>query len=560
LKLAPLDLAIIAGYLAIVVGIGVYFSRRASRGLRDYFNAGRSMPWYVVGTSMVATTLAADTPLAVTELVRQGGLAGAWYGWSAALGTVTSAVFFARLWRRSGIMTDAELVELRYAGKPAAVLRATRAAYLALPVNCLILGWVIFAMVQIVETVMGISPTIVLPVILGLAIAYATASGMWGVMATDAFQMIVAVAGMVLLAGFGVHEAGGLGALAALPEGQRSFIPSSDSALLPVEIFAVYLSMQWWATRNADGGEYMGLKLFSARTVPDAQLGMVWYAVCEYVLKLWPLIITAMASIILYPTLEHDHEAYPRMIADYLPVGLRGLLVAALLAAFMSTVNTHLSWGASYLVNDLYKRFWRKDASEKHYVAMSRVAMVFIGVTAALVSLALSSVADTWKLLLALGSGQGLVVLARWYWWRVNAWSEISAMIASAVITTACFLFIPGDGHYALRLIVIVLGSTAVWVAVTLITGPEPLEHLRAFHARVRPRGGAWGPVAAAARSGGGSRDILAWLAGVAFVYAATFGVGMLLLGPRLGGALLLAGGAVAAVVMLRLLRREEEA
>ena len=559
MKLAPIDFAIVGVYLIIVVGIGVFFARRASRSLADYFNAGRRMPWYLVGTSMVATTLAADTPLAITELVRQGGLAGAWYGWAMALGTITAAVFFARLWRRSGVLTDAELVELRYTGRPAAALRAARAIYLALPVNCLILGWVIFAMVRIIETIMGLDPDLVLPAVLALAVGYATVSGMWGVFATDAFQTVVKISGLIVLAVFAVNVAGGIGALEALPEGTRSFTPSSESALLPFEIFLVYLGMQWWATRNADGGEYMGLKLFSARSVADAQFGVVWYAVCEYVIKMWPIIIIALASIVIYPTLASDYEAFPRMIADHMPIGLRGLMVATMLAAFMSTVNTHLSWGASYLVNDLYKRFWRKDADEKHYVRVSRVAMVTIGVIAALVSRALDSVADTWKLLLALGSGQGLVVLMRWYWWRVNAWSEIAAMISSAAITIACFFWLPGDAHYSLRLLIIVGGSTVVWVSVTLLTKPEPLEHLRTFHARVRPRGGAWGPIATATSSVGWGRDVLAWLFGVALVYGATFGVGMLLLGPRLRGGLFLAGAAVAGVMMLRLLRREDE-
>src|SRR5690606_3589547 len=258
-SLAAIDVVIIAVYLAIVVAIGLWFARRASGGLTDYFNAGRRMPWYLIGTSMAATPLAADTPPAVTALVRQGALAGAWSGWSAAIGTVTAAVFFSRLWRRSGVLTDAELVELRYAGRPAAALRATRAAYLALPVNCLILGWVIFAMVSIVETVAGVRGDVVLPVILLLAIGYSTASGMWGVVATDAFQMVVAVVGLVLLAGFSVAAAGGLDALAALPAETTALVPSSSSALLPLEVFAVYLGMQWWATRNADGGEYIGL-------------------------------------------------------------------------------------------------------------------------------------------------------------------------------------------------------------------------------------------------------------------------------------------------------------
>jgi SSS family solute:Na+ symporter len=558
--LAGLDVAIIVGYLAVVIGIGVYFARRASRGLTDYFAAGRTMPWYMVGTSMVATTLAADTPIGITELIREGGLAGAWYGWAMALGTVTSAVFFAKLWRRAGVLTDAELVELRYSGRPAALLRGFRAAYLGLPINCIMLGWVIFAMVEIVEVTTGLPGRLVLPVLLGIALLYTTASGLWGVVATDAFQMIVAVVGLTILAVVAVAHAGGLDALErAIPAGSLDLVPGGDSATLPLEIFLVYLSMQWWATRNADGGEYIGLKLFTARSVPDAQLAMLWYAVCEYVLKMWPIIVAALASLALYPNDTDHHSIFPRLIADHLPIGLRGLLVASLLAAFLSTVDTHLSWGASYLVNDVYKRFLRPGRSERHYVQASRLAMVLICLCAAAVSQVLTSVADTWRLLVAVGAGQGLVVMLRWYWWRISAWSEISAMVASAIATIVAFQIWPGD-HYAARLIAVVATSTAVWLAVTFLAPPEPTARLAAFVDQVRPRGGWWGPVADRVTRTGAGRDLVAWLCGAGFVYSATFAVAYLLFGPRLAGLALAAVAAGFAAATLRLLHGGRDA
>lgn len=562
MSLGAIDVAVIVVYVVLTLLIGLIFAKRASAGVDEYFVAGRSLRWYMVGTSMVATTLAADTPLAVTELVRTGGVAGAWYGWSAAFGTVTAAIFFAKLWRRTGVMTDAEFIELRYAGRPAAALRVVRAAYLAIIINCLVLGWVIFAMVTIVEMVLGLPPAIVMPILILVAVGYSTASGFWGVVATDALQFVVASVGSIALAYVAVQHAGGLDGMISKLQAQPGvldLVPQRDSTMLPFEIFAIYLSVQWWATRNADGGEYMGQRLFAARSAADAQLGVLWYAICEYVVKLWPLIVVALASLVLYPDLTDHQTAYPLMIAEHLPIGLRGLLVASLLAAFMSTIDTHLSWGASYLVNDLYRRFWRKSESDAHYVKASRYAMVLMAVLAGLVSLSMTSVAETWKLLLALGSGQGLVVLLRWYWWRINAWSEFAAMFSSALLTGLTFWLLPGDAQYSTRLLIIVLGSTITWLAVTFLTAAEPLPLLRAFYARARPRGGYWGPVAPRAQRGIFGRDIIAWLLGVALVYAATFAVGELLIGSANLGYLLAAAAIVSGVVLLRLLRRDEE-
>lgn len=560
--LAPLDWTVIGLYLVATFALGIVFARRASGGVDDYFLAGRSLPWYMVGTSMVATTLAADTPLAVTELVREGGVAGAWYGWSAALGTITAAVFFSKLWRRSNVVTDAELIELRYSGRSARALRVVRALYLSLVVNCLVLGWVIFAMVQIVRVVLGVPEEIVLPVLIAVAVIYSTASGFWGVVATDALQFVVAMIGSIVLAVIALGEAGGVSGLAeglAHRPGALDLFPAADSTQLPLATFGIYLSMQWWATRNADGGEYLGQRLFAARSASDAQFGMLWYAACEYVIKLWPLIVIGLASLVLYPDLARHQDAYPRMVAELLPVGVRGLLVASLLAAFMSTIDTHLSWGASYLTNDLYRRFWRPDASERHYVKVSRLAMVAMAALAGVTSLFLTSVADTWKLLLALGAGQGLVVMLRWYWWRINAWSELSAMAASALSTVVAFRVLPDPADYGWRLALIVGASTAVWIAVTFATRPVPLEQLRRFYERVRPRGGAWGPVRREGERGGVGRDLIAWLCGAVFVYGATLGVGELILGDAWLGAGGLALAAASGVATIRLLRAAED-
>ncbi len=564
MNLAGIDWAIIAVYLVLTLAIGLGLTGRASSHVDDFFLAGRKLPWWIVGTSMVATTLAADTPLGVTELVRTGGVAGAWYGWSAAVGIVTVAIFFSRLWRRSGVVTDAELVEFRYDGRPASALRVMRSVYLSLVVNTLTLGWVILAMVRIVEEVMGLPQVIVLPVLLVIAVGYSTASGFWGVVATDALQFGVAMTGTIALAVVAVMDAGGpSGLTAALGEsGALDLVPSADSDLLPPLTFGVYVGMQWWATRNADGGEYLGQRVLAAKDPRHAQLGMLWYAVGEFVIKLWPIILVAVSSLVLYPQLDDHQSAYPKMIAEHLPIGLRGLLVASLLAAFMSTVDTQLNWASSYLVNDLYRRFYRPDASMKHYVRMSRFAMVALALFGTGVSLVLDSVADAWKLLVALGAGQGLVVLLRWYWWRINAWSEITAMIASAITTLIVHVVWPGDARYGLRLATIAIVSTVCWVAATFATRPVALAHLCHFYARVRPDGGAWGPVRRALGitvKPQRLRSVASWLLGLGFVYGLTFGVGATVLHDVGFGLASLVAGAACGVGLWFVLRATYE-
>jgi len=337
--------------------------------------------------------------------------------------------------------------------------------------------------------------------------------------------------------------------------------------------FGVYLGVQWWAERNADGGEYLGQRMFAARSAQDAQWGTLWFAIWEFALKSWPIIITALASLVLLPDIGHE-DAYPQMISRYLPVGLRGLVVASLLAAFMSTLDTHLNWGASYLVNDFYKRFARPNESEKHYIRVSRIAMLAIAGAAALASLMMTSITEAWMLLLALGSGLGLVKLLRWYWWRINAWTELSAMAASAVMTLIMFRlqpilewmypgsdysFVSSREFYGYRLISIVVGSAVVWIAVTFLTAPVPLAQLKIFYERVQPRGGFWGPIAKPEHNKFfvGS-DLMAWFMGIVFVYAMTVGVGKFVLGFWTEGVVGIALSLVAGMATIRLLKAQD--
>lgn len=560
MHLETLDWWVVGAYVVLTFLLGVAFAKRASGDTEDFFLAGRKLPWYLVGTSMVATTLAADTPIGVAELVRGGGLSGVWYGWAMAIGTVVATVFYARLWRRSGVTTDAEIVALRYDGPGATILRITRATYLSLFINCLVLGNVMFAMTSVIETLIGLDKTLTLMGLLLLALVYSTAAGFWGVVATDAMQFVVAMGGTIVFAVVVVDEAGGLGPMLASleqQEGMTKLIPTQTSPMLPFETFCAYVMMQWWGQRNADGGEYLGQRLFAARTSRDAQLGMLFYAALEFVVKLWPLIVIGLASVVLLPSLEGEAKAFPELIARYAPVGLRGLLVASLLAAFMSTVDTHLNWGASYLVNDLYRAYVRKDASTKHYVFASRCAMVLLGVIAALVSLLFTSISGGWKLILALGAGQGLVVLLRWYWWRINAWSELSAMAASALSTIVVYQLFD-ESQYALRLGTIVLVSLVVWLSVTLATPAVSASKLDAFYQRVQPRVGFWGT----RRLAGNVDRSAPWLSllfGLGFVYGCTFGVGGLLLNRSGLGIASLAVGLLCLPLLFRYLREPED-
>jgi len=568
MHLTALDWVVIAGFFAANVGIGLFYGRRGGKSVSEFFLSGRNVPWWLAGTSMVATTFSADTPLAVTGMVLRNGIAGNWLWWNAVASGMLTVFFFAALWRRAGVMTDVELVEIRYGGKAAAALRGFRAAYLALPINCIILGWVNLAMVKILGQTLGLGRDEAVVACLALTGLYVSVSGLWGVLVTDLIQFAVMLAMTIVLAVVSVRAAGGVAHIReALPAASLSFVPEVGSAWMPAVTFAVYMGVQWWAAwypgAEPGGGGYVAQRIFSARSEREGVYATLWFNVAHYCVRSWPWIMTALACAVLYPRAADPEGAYVRVMIDHLPPSLRGLMMAGFLAAYMSTVATHLNWGASYLVSDLYKRFLRPDETEAHYVRASRVATALTMVAAAVVTRHLDSVSGAWKILLALGSGTGLVLILRWYWWRINAWSEISAMLASLVASLGLRYGLgldPDDPRGFAHLMLGTLAvTTVVWVAVTFATKPEDEKTLTAFYERVRPDGPGWRPIAAkvGAAVGGKGMDVRLrdWALGCALVYLCLFGVGKVILGEAALGGALLAGAVACAALLARDLR-----
>jgi len=558
--LTTLDWVIIALYFVFAGAIGLALSNRAGRSLSDYFVGGRALPWWLAGTSMVATTFAADTPLAVTERVAKHGVAGNWLWWNMVMSGILTVFFYARLWRRAGVITDVEFTELRYGGRPAAILRGFRAAYLALPINLIIMGWVNLAMMEIVSTTLHISDVAALLVCFLLAAAYSVMAGLWGVVITDFFQFGLAIAGAVILAIFAVHAVGGI---AGMQVGLESVYGSSDAAIamlpresaawMPAITMAVYLGVNWWASwypgAEPGGGGYIAQRIFSARTERDGVLATLWFNIAHYAVRPWPWILVALASTILYPGLENPRQGYIMAVTDLLPPGLTGLVLAGFAAAYMSTISTQLNWGASYLVNDLYARFLRPDLGERELVRASRLATLLMMLSSLVVTYFLTSIEGAWRFLLAIGAGTGLVLILRWYWWRINAWSEISAMIASLVVSLVLWFgagLNPDDPvQWAWIMLATVGSSTVVWLAVTFLTRPEEEQTLRRFYLKVRPGGRGWSRISSGLGLGGepvdgGPLNWTNWVAGVTSVYSSLFGVGQIIFGATGRGVVLL--------------------
>lgn len=542
---------------------------------------------------MVATTFAADTPLVVTGLVYRNGIAGNWFWWSFLPSGMMTVFLFARLWRRSGLLTDVQFAEMRYAGKPAAFLRGFRALYLGLLMNCLILGWVTKAMTAIVAISLGVSEStskwICVLVLIPFTGLYVTLGGLWGVLWTDLFQFVLKMAIVIGIAWYAVDAIGGMHELLVklhamtvaagpaasdptkfFPDFSRSFTYQAMWAL-PVITFAVFLGVQWWAFwypgAEPGGGGYIAQRIFSARDERNGLLSVLWYNVAHYALRPWPWILAALAVIVLYPGLAQPEPAYMRIVVEHVPHALRGLVFAGFLAAFMSTVATQLNWGASYLVADLYRRFIKRDGSEQHYVVMSRVATVLLVVISAYVAAQLGSIVAGWEIVLTIGAGTGGVYLLRWYWWRINAWSEIAAMATAIAVTAVLSLTKPFSGDTVVLFAKTSLATTAVtslvWVIVTFLTKPEKEDVLVRFYRQVRPYVAGWKPVAQLAQDVPQTRDLgrnlLSWALGCGMVYLALFGSGKMLLG-RLGlGFVLLVFAAICAALLSRLMPRAKE-
>jgi SSS family solute:Na+ symporter len=546
-----IDWAVVALYFVISAAIGFAMSKRGGRSLADYFVSGRALPWWLAGTSMVATTFAADTPLAVTELVVRHGVAGNWLWWNMVMSGMLTVFFYARLWRRAGVMTDVEFTEIRYGGRPAAFLRAFRALYLALPINLIVMGWVNLAMADILGVVLDVPRFWALGLCIGLTALYSILAGLWAVVLTDFFQFALAMAGAILLAVFAVDAVGGIEALErgitdvyGSREAALALFPRGGEAWMPAITLAVFLGVSWWASwypgAEPGGGGYVAQRIFSSKSERDGVLATLWFNLANYAVRPWPWILVALASTILYPNLENPREGYLRAVVDLVPAGLLGLVVASFAAAYMSTISTQLNWGASYLARDLYQRFLDPGASDRRLVAVSRAATTLLLVASLLVTYLMGTIEGAWRFLLALGAGTGLVLILRWYWWRINAWSEIAAMAASLV--TSLFLWFgaglnPNDPvEWAWIMLATVTVTTVVWLAVTFLTPPESDPTLVAFYQRVRPGGAGWTRIARAAGYGrepiaGSPFNALNWVAGVVAVYAALFGVGRLVFG-----------------------------
>ncbi|HYA96127.1 MAG TPA: sodium:solute symporter family protein [Terriglobales bacterium] len=594
MQLSTSDWLVVVAYFAINLGIGALYYRRASGSVSEYFISGRSVPWWLAGTSMVATTFGADTPLVVTGIVYRYGIAGNWLWWTMALSGMMTVFFFARLWRRAGVLTDMEFAELRYAGRPAAFLRGFRALYLALPVNTIIMGWVNLAMAKILELTLGVKRLQAVMFCLAMTVLYTTISGLWAVLWTDLLQFVLKMGMVIVLAVFAVQAVGGIHGLTSRLAAHDAATGSNTLAFAPdwtsgwFLMFLVYLSINWWASwypgAEPGGGGYIAQRIFSAKNEKHSLAATLWFNLAHYALRPWPWILTALVAVVLYPNLRDPEVGYIQVMIRHLPASLRGLMLAGFAAAYMSTIGTHINLGASYLINDFYRRFVKRDAAEQHYVEASRVATIVVTLLAAIATYFMSSIEVAWKFLISIGAGAGLVFMLRWFWWRINAWSEISAMSAAGISSLAlqsrmatglverlCAVdprlpagpLNAADPHgFAWLMILTTACTTITWLVVTFLTPPEPAAKLRQFYERVRPAAAGWRAVAGLEPA---KQNLLwsaaDWVAGCGLIYSSLFGIGYIIFGHAGKGTVLLAVAATcAAFIFWDLGRRGWEA
>src|SRR5437764_9189209 len=572
------DWLVIAAYFALNLAIGLYYARRARGSTTEFFLSGRNVPWWLAGTSLVATTFAADPPRLVTGIVADYGIAGNWLWWNMAASGMLTVFVYARLWRRAGVMTDVEFAEIRYAGRPAAFLRGFRALYLGIPINCIVIGWVNLAMLKILQVPLGLDASHALWALLAMlafTAFYTTLAGLWGVLLTDLVQFVLKMGMVIALAYYAVRAAGGLSVLqervraldAAAGSGSRLvFFPAAGSAWMPAITLFVYLGVIWWASwypgAEPGGGGYVAQRIFAARNERHGMFATLWFNIAHYAVRPWPWILTALASIVLYPTLVDKESGYVRTLMDpqVFPPALRGVMLAAFAAAYMSTIGTQLNWGASYIVNDVYRRFIRRQSSEREYVLASQAVTVVLMVVSIYVTLHLASIEQAWKLLIVTGAGTGTVLLLRWFWWRINAWSEVSAMAVAAAVSLYLQIVLKWDSDrprdFAYIMLITVGITTIAWLAVTWLTLPEPRATLVAFYERVRPYPRGWRPIAQAASITGPpasiAHELINATLGCVLVYSALFGVGEMLLHSAAIGFILLVIAAAAATAIAR--------
>ena len=585
MQLEWIDWVVVAVYGTVTLIIGLVFTKRSGRSLEQYFLSGRKLPWWLLGTSMVATTFSTDTPNLVTDLVRTGGVSMNWLWWAFLITGMMTVFFYAKLWRRSGALTDINFYELRYSGAPAAFLRGFRAIYLGVFFNVMIMATVTLAAIKIAGVLLGLDAyaTVVLAAL--ITVVYSTTAGLWGVVVTDLLLFVLAMIGSIAAAYYAVTQpsVGGLAGLVSNPQikDKLSLLPDFSDHAAVVAVLIVPLAVQWWSTwypgSEPGGGGYLAQRMLAARNEKQAMAATLWFNIAHYAVRPWPWILVALASLIVYPELSdlqaklpyvdpaiigHD-LAYPAMLLS-VPHGLLGLVVASLAAAYMSTISTHLNWGASYVVDDVYRRFIRPAASESHYVNVGRAVTVGLMVLAALVALWLDHAMQAFQILLQIGAGTGLLFLLRWYWWRINAWSEIAAMLVSFLIAVYLHLgharlgFAPIDP--ALALVIGVGVTTVTWLAVTFLTPPTDRALLQSFYDRIRPYPAGWRravDISGGEHAGGDiAASLLAWFLGCVAVYAALFAAGYLLYGRLTVGLVCAAVAVLSAFALSRVIPR----
>lgn len=585
------DILLILGYFALTIGVGLLAARRAGRSSSEFFLSGRSMPWWLLGMSMVATTFSTDTPNLVTDLTRTGGVSSNWVWWAFLLTGMLTAFVYAKLWRRSGVMTDIEFYELRYSGKVAAFLRGFRAIYLGVFFNIMVMASVTLAAIKIGGVMLHWSPLQTVGIALVVTVVFSTAGGLRGVLWTDALLFVVAMSGSIAAAVYSLrHPAvGGLSGLLEndLLADKLSLLPDFSDPALVVPFFLIPLAVQWWAAwypgAEPGGGGYVAQRMLAAKDERHATAATLFFNVAHYALRPWPWILVALASVIVFPDLEslatafphidpkvlrHD-LAYPAMLT-FLPHGLLGVVVGSLAAAYMSTISTHLNWGSSYIVNDFYRRFLRPDANERELVLVGRISTVILMLLAASLALQLENALQAFQILLQIGAGTGLLFILRWFWWRINAWSELAAMVVSFSVALAVFLqhrAAARTGGPTLEswqeLLIGVALTTVAWLGVTFLTRPTDERQLRSFYRRTRPGGPGWtavidraaaagDPIAAGEAEWDVPTGVMAMLAGCFAVYSALFAVGHWIYGNYLLSAALAAVAAAAGILLVR--------
>jgi Na+/proline symporter len=582
MQLTPLDWTIVAVSITLAFAPAVYMARRAGSSTAEFFTSGRAAPWWLVGVSMVATTFSTDTPNLVTNLAREGGIAANWAWWAYLLTGMATVFFYAKLWRRIGVLTDLEFYEMRYSGAPARWVRGFRAVYLGMFFNVVIMASVNLAAAKIANVLLGWPMGQTLVVCGVINVGFAATSGLWGVLVTDFIQFGIAMTGSIAAAVYALRrpEVGGLdGLVEKLGPGTLSMIPDLGDLGVAIPIFIVPLAVQWWATwypgAEPGGGSYIAQRMLAARSERDALGGTLLFNVAHYAVRPWPWLIVALSSMLVFPEVADISRALPHVdprlvghdmaysaMLTFLPAGLLGLMVAGLLAAYVSTISTHLNWGTSYLVHDFYRRFLRPGESEGHYVFVGRLVTGLLMVLAGLLTLVMETARDNFNLMLSVGAGTGLLYILRWYWWRINAWTEIAAMVSSFGLAVAFFIAqrrgLAMPAHVSLMWTV--AATTVVWLITAYVTKPTDNDTLRQFYRLARPAGPGWADVRRSVGDLPALDDLnmafTGWASGCVFVFSALFGMGHFLLGHGLAAAVSTVLFVGSGLVLLRLLPR----